>query len=73
MPRQPGRNEAMTYKGYAAMEIVLDEESGTISGEVALTRGVATFEGQTVAEAFHVSVPAALAHVSPVRAAPPIV
>ena len=41
----------MTYKGYAATSIELDEESGTISGEVALSRGGATFEGQTVAEA----------------------
>lgn len=40
----------MTHKGYSAELIELDEESGTIHGRVALKRGVATFEGITVAE-----------------------
>ena len=41
----------MTYKGYSAAMIEIDEESGTIFGRVALRRGVATFEGSSVAEA----------------------
>ncbi len=41
----------MTYKGYSAAMIELDEDSMTISGRVALERGMATFEGDTVAEA----------------------
>jgi len=41
----------MTHRGYAATLIELNDESGTISGEVALARGATTFEGRTVAEA----------------------
>ena len=41
----------MTYKGYSATMIELDEDSMTIAGRVALERGMATFEGRTVAEA----------------------
>ena len=41
----------MTHKGYSATMIELDEDSLTIAGRVALGRGVATFEGRTVADA----------------------
>lgn len=41
----------MTYKGYSATMIELDEDSGTIHGRLDLIRGMATFEGTTVAEA----------------------
>ena len=41
----------MRYKGYSDMMLELDEDSGTIFGRVALVRGVATFEGNTVTEA----------------------
>jgi predicted HicB family RNase H-like nuclease len=41
----------MTYKGYSATMIELDEDSGTIFGRLDLVRGMATFEGTTVAEA----------------------
>ena len=41
----------MTYKGYPDYMIELDEDSRTIHGRVALKRDMATFQGDTVAEA----------------------
>ncbi len=41
----------MRYEGYSSTNIELDVASGTSHGRVDLSRGMATFEGETAVEA----------------------